>query len=141
MPAMPGRAGQPPAPHCHPDDHDPRRLDTTPAAIERAARLFRAVGDEARLRMLARLADGPCCVTALALAEGDSLSTVSQRLRVLRAEHLLVRRRDGRHITYALADDHVIDIVRAALAHAAESLPGPPSSPRPRAARTKESSR
>ena len=74
--------------------------------------------------MLARLADGPCCVTELALAEGDSLSTVSQRLRVLRAEHLLVRRREGRHITYTLADDHVIEIVRSALAHVVEGAPG-----------------
>ncbi len=109
--------------HCHPRDHsDPPTLTTDPAAIERAARLLRAIGDDARLRLLTRLADGPHCVTALAQAEGDSLSTVSQRLRVLRAEHLLVRRREGRHITYALADDHVLDIVRSALAHAGEGV-------------------
>lgn len=109
--------------HCHPGDHPgPSTLTADPAAIERAARLFRAIGDYARLRLLARLADGPHCVTALATAEGDSLSTISQRLRVLRAEHLLVRRREGRHITYGLADDHVLDIVRSALAHAGESV-------------------
>jgi ArsR family transcriptional regulator, lead/cadmium/zinc/bismuth-responsive transcriptional repressor len=109
-------------PHCRPVDHQgqARALPAEPAAVERAARLFRAIGDEARLRILARLADGPCCVTDLALAEGESLSTISQRLRVLRAEHLLVRRRDGRHISYALADDHVLDIVRSALVHAGE---------------------
>jgi len=109
-------------PHCRPGDHQgpTPALVAEPAAIERAARLFRAIGDEARLRILARLADGPCCVTDLALAEGESLSTISQRLRVLRGEHLLVRRRDGRHIAYALADDHVLDIVRSALVHAGE---------------------
>ncbi|WP_396627490.1 ArsR/SmtB family transcription factor [Luteitalea sp.] len=109
--------------HCHPGDHgNEPTLTTDAAAIERAARLFRAIGDDARLRLLARLANGPHCVTALATAEGDSLSTISQRLRVLRAEHLLVRRREGRHITYALADDHVLDIVRSALAHAGEGV-------------------
>ncbi|WP_291984440.1 metalloregulator ArsR/SmtB family transcription factor [Luteitalea sp.] len=109
--------------HCHPGDHPgPSGLTAAPAAIERAARLLRAIADDGRLRLLARLADGPHCVTALATAEGDSLSTVSQRLRVLRAEHLLVRRREGRHITYALADEHVLDIVRSALAHASEGI-------------------
>jgi len=31
-----------------------------------------------------------------------------------------LRRRDGRRITYALDDDHVLAIVRAAIDHAAE---------------------
>jgi DNA-binding transcriptional ArsR family regulator len=102
-----------------------------PAAIERAARLFRAIGDEARLRLLARLATGASDVSELAAVEAESLSTISQRLRVLRAENLLVRRRDGRHIIYALADDHVIDIVRSAIEHAEEDRPSsvPSSSP------------
>jgi ArsR family transcriptional regulator, lead/cadmium/zinc/bismuth-responsive transcriptional repressor len=94
-----------------------------PAAIEQAARLFRAIGDEARLRLLVRVATGTLDVSELAAAERETLSTISQRLRVLRAENLLVRRRDGRHIIYALADDHVIDIVRSALAHAEEDRP------------------
>lgn len=108
--------------HCRTSDHPGRlpALSADPAAVTRAVRLLRAVGDEARLRLLAHLAEGPRCVTELALAEGDSLSTISQRLRVLRAEHLLVRRRDGRHISYALADDHVLEIVRSALDHARE---------------------
>jgi hypothetical protein len=40
---------------------------------------------------------------ALAEVEGDELSTISQRLRVLRAENVAVRRRRGKHINYALA--------------------------------------
>jgi len=95
-------------------------LDDSPAALERASRLFRALGDEARLRLLARLAAAPACVTDLAAAEGESLPTISQRIRVLRTERLVTRKRDGRHITYALADDHVVAIVRAAIDHAAE---------------------
>ena len=89
-------------------------------SLETAARLFRALGDEARLRLLARLARGPACVTDLANAEGESLPTISQRIRVLRNERLVTRRREGRHITYALADDHVLAIVQAGFDHAAE---------------------
>lgn len=96
-------------------------LDGSPAALERATRLFRALGDEGRLRLLTRLATAPACVTDLAEAEGESLPTISQRIRVLRNERLVTRRRDGRHITYALADHHVVAIVRAAIDHAAET--------------------
>ena len=48
------------------------------------------------------------------------MSTVSQQLRVLRAEHLVTRRREGSHLYYSLADEHVRMIIRAALEHANE---------------------
>ncbi len=89
-------------------------------AFETAAGLFRAVGDPERLRMLAILARGERCVTELAEAVGASLSTASQRLRVLRGEGLLQRRRDGKHIYYSLADDHVSELIGNALDHASE---------------------
>jgi ArsR family transcriptional regulator len=60
------------------------------------------------------------CVTELAASEGESLSTISQRLRVLRSENIIVRRRRGKHINYGLADQHVMDLVFNALAHATE---------------------
>jgi DNA-binding transcriptional ArsR family regulator len=92
-------------------------------ALDRASRLFRALGDVPRLRILAALSQGEACVTELAAASDESLSTVSQRLRVLRAENIVVRRRDGKHINYGLADQHVSDLIFNALAHASE---GPP---------------
>jgi len=45
---------------------------------------------------------------------------VSQRLKVLRSEDVIVSRRAGKHIFYALADKHVTDLVRNALKHASE---------------------
>jgi ArsR family transcriptional regulator len=59
-------------------------------------------------------------VTELVDAVGEKFSTVSQRLRVLRGERLVARRRKGTHIFYALADRHVVDLLENALAHAAE---------------------
>jgi DNA-binding transcriptional ArsR family regulator len=46
------------------------------------------------------------------------MSTLSQQLRVLFAEHIVDRRRDGKHMYYRLADTHVEALVRAALDHA-----------------------
>jgi ArsR family transcriptional regulator, lead/cadmium/zinc/bismuth-responsive transcriptional repressor len=110
------------APACITDEHDAvtRAPLGDAAALEKASRLFRAIGDSSRLRLLSRLAQGEMCVTELAACERESLPTISQRLRVLRAESLIVRRRRGKHINYALADQHVMDLVFNALAHATE---------------------
>src|SRR5262245_61080237 len=99
-----------PAPSCRAGDrrHGPSPLSfTRPATLERAASLFRALGDPARLRLLALLAEREWCVTELVETLADKFSTVSQRLRILRSEGLVRRRRDGTHLYYALADRHV----------------------------------
>jgi len=68
-----------------------------------------------------RLIEGELCVGDLALAEGESMPAISQRLRVLRLENIVVRRRQGKHIKYALADHHITQMVLNALAHADEA--------------------
>ncbi|HET6583778.1 MAG TPA: metalloregulator ArsR/SmtB family transcription factor [Nannocystaceae bacterium] len=88
--------------------------------LERAVRLFKALGDEARLRTLDMLLGGEACVSELAEATGERVSTVSHRLRLLRSEGLVTRRRDGRHIYYALTDRHVVELIENALDHALE---------------------
>lgn len=100
------------------------RLPNNPVLDERslaqATRLFRAIGDVGRLRLLALLAQGEACVTDLAAATDEGMSTVSQRLRILRTENLVAGHRHGKTIYYALCDQHVMDIVYNALAHASE---------------------
>jgi ArsR family transcriptional regulator, lead/cadmium/zinc/bismuth-responsive transcriptional repressor len=88
--------------------------------LEQAVRLLRAFGDVERLRILVRLAAGEACVSELAAMEGEPLAAVSQRLRILRAEKLVIRRRNGKHINYALADRHVAELVETVLAHSRE---------------------
>jgi len=112
-------------PACEPKQHRSRKLSPTVSehSMERASRIFRALGDPSRLRLMALLSQGEACVTELAESESEEISTISQRLRVLRAEGLLSRRRDGKHILYGLADQHVADLVFNALAHASEHRP------------------
>ena len=120
------------APSCTVDEHSAevmRKPLVDDAALERASRLFRAIGDPSRLRLLSRLAQGEMCVTELAASEQESLSTISQRLRVLRSENIIVRRRRGKHINYGLADQHVMDLVFNALAHATERPASAPNRP------------
>jgi DNA-binding transcriptional ArsR family regulator len=109
-----------PTPSCQPGDHGTADTAIPPASLERAAQLFRAMGDAPRLRILELLKKGELCVTEIVAAVKEKFSTVSQRLRILRGEGLIARRREGNHIYYALADRHVADLVRNALAHARE---------------------
>src|SRR3984893_9742492 len=118
------------APSCTADEHDPggvRRPLVDDAALERASRLFRAIGEPSRLRLLSRLAQGEMCVTELAASEGESLSTISQRLRVLRSKSIIIRRRRRKHIIHSLADQNVLDVGFNSLAHATERPASAPS--------------
>jgi DNA-binding transcriptional ArsR family regulator len=82
--------------------------------------MFQALGDSARLRLLARLASGEICVSELAELEGEKLTTVSARLKTLHGVRLVKRRREARHIYYSLSDTHVLRLVESAIEHAAE---------------------
>ena len=108
------------SPGDHLQDHLPSRPAASPAEVEKASRIFRALGEPARLRLAARLAARPACVSELALAEAESITTISQRLRVLRADNIVGRERKGKHMLYYLADQHVANLVLDGLAHACE---------------------
>ena len=108
------------SPLCDASDHDHVVGTIPPASLERAAQLFRAMGDSPRLRILELLKKGELCVTEIVAAVNEKFSTVSQRLRILRGEGLIRRRRAGNHIYYGLSDRHVADLIVNALAHAQE---------------------
>jgi DNA-binding transcriptional ArsR family regulator len=103
---------------CAPNEHSP--LPSPRYDLERAVRLFKVLSDEARLRTLEMLVGREACVSEIAEATGEQISTVSHRLRLLRSEGLVLRRRDGRHIFYSLADRHVFELIQNALEHAVE---------------------
>src|SRR6266851_1792143 len=115
-----------PAPACKASDHASVVGSLPSDALERAALILRAMGDAARLRILDLLKQQELCVTEIVAAVGEKFTTVSQRLKLLHSEGLVIRRRDGNHIYYALADRHVVDLILNALAHAKE-LDGAPA--------------
>jgi DNA-binding transcriptional ArsR family regulator len=104
--------------HGHAHDNSAHHAFASDTSLEHAAGLFRAAGDVSRLRLLDYLMGGERCVSEIAQTMELGMSTVSQQLRLLREEHLVTSRREGKHIYYALADDHIRDILRSVLAHA-----------------------
>src|SRR6266404_299348 len=110
-------------PACKTADHSGKSPKAAPmnlVALQAAANLCKALGDAPRLQLLHLLTSGEWCVTEIVAALGEKFSTVSQRLRMLRTEGLVKRRRAGNHLFYALSDRHVAELVQNALAHADE---------------------
>lgn len=88
-----------------------------PDAAEELAATFSALADPTRVRLIAALAQGELCVGELAAALGMSLSAVSHQLRLLHRLRVVKRRRAGRHIHYALDDEHIATMYRCGLDH------------------------
>jgi len=89
--------------------------------IERVNRLFSALADPTRIRILnALMVTEELCVCDLAVIADLSVSAVSHQLRLLRDRDLVHARRDGRMVYYSLADDHVSSLMNAGVDHANE---------------------
>ncbi|WP_220498004.1 ArsR/SmtB family transcription factor [Rhodopirellula sp. JC639] len=108
------------SPSCRSGDHEHQPLRFDDSACERAAAIFRALGDPQRLRLLIMLEARSCCVSELAEVLQEPLPAVSQRLRVLKTERIVRSRREGKHVFYNLADAHISRLVTNGVMHAME---------------------
>lgn len=77
-------------------------------------KMFRALGDETRLRLLKRLREGEQCVCDLTDELESKQSLLSFHLRSLKEAGLVTDRRDGRWVYYALNPD-ALDTLRRLL--------------------------
>ncbi|MEU9480238.1 metalloregulator ArsR/SmtB family transcription factor [Streptomyces sp. NPDC048191] len=91
------------------------RLDADSAA--RVATTLQALATPSRLLILSRLREGPCAATELATEVGMEQSACSHQLRLLRNLGLVVGRRQGRSVIYALYDNHVAELLDQAVYH------------------------
>lgn len=71
--------------------------------FEAGARIFKALGHPARLKMVAALAAGEQCVCDLTELVGLDVSTVSKHLSVLKGCGVVQSRRKGTWMHYSLA--------------------------------------
>lgn len=73
----------------------------------RVAELFKALADPTRVRIVSLLAHAEMCVGDLCLVLGMSQPAVSYQLRILRTLHIVNARKEGKHVFYVLADEHI----------------------------------
>lgn len=84
------------------------------------ADLFKIFGDTTRMRILYSLFESELCVCAIAELLGMNQSAISHQLKVLKNNHLVGNRREGKTIYYFLADDHVRTIIGQGFEHLTE---------------------
>ena len=92
-----------------------------PELIPLVAKRFKALGEPARLALLAALQHGERNVTELGEATGRGQPNVSQHLKELVHAGLVAARREGNHMYYRIADRYVMRICDAVC----KSITGP----------------
>jgi ArsR family transcriptional regulator, lead/cadmium/zinc/bismuth-responsive transcriptional repressor len=93
----------------------------------RVARLFGALADPTRARLVHALLLTELCTGDLAAVLGISEPGVSQHLRVLRRLRLVKSRRAGKFVYHCLDDDHVARLMAVGLTHAGHGTAAPPA--------------
>ena len=77
-------------------------MPTTTRDVEATLRLFRALGDETRLRLIEKLRGGEQCVCDLTDELDASQPRLSFHLKTLKDAGLVTDRREGRWVYYGL---------------------------------------
>lgn len=81
------------------------------------ADFFKVFGDPTRLKILLLLEQGESDVTSLCNEIGLQPSTISQQLKLLRAQRLVKWRKVGRNVLYRLNDEHILRILATGQEH------------------------
>lgn len=95
-----------------------KHLLDTPTA-NHLAELFKALSDPTRLRIISLLLENEVCVHSLETTLGMTQSAISHQMRFLRQLSLVRYRKVGRHVYYALDDEHVRQLFAQGLLHVA----------------------
>lgn len=88
--------------------------------LEGLADFYKVMGDQTRIRLLWALDRHEMCVCDLSVLLNMTKSAVSHQLKALRMAKLVKSRRDGKHVFYALNDNHVREILELAMEHLCE---------------------
>jgi len=82
-----------------------------PDTADKAAKIFKALADPTRLKMLKLLKNRPLCVCEIMIALGLSQPTTSYHLSILESAGLLTKKRQRKWMYYKLATQEPIKIL------------------------------
>ncbi len=84
------------------------------------ADFFKVFGDSTRIKILYALCASEMCVQDLSEALNMTQSAISHQLRILKQAGLAKYRKDRKFVFYALADEHVTQIITQGMEHVSE---------------------
>ncbi len=102
----------------HPDQHPATEHLLDAATAEKVARIFSALSDPTRIRIIGVLTQAELCVGDLHQILSMTQPAVSHHLRILRDLRLVCFRKEGRHVYYTLDDEHIAGLFQQGLTHA-----------------------
>lgn len=87
---------------------------------DKMLKMFKAISDETRLRILWILEHETLCVGDIAIAMNMTKSAVSHQLKYLKNTDIVKSKKVGKNVFYEIKDDCIRDIVNIALHHISE---------------------
>ena len=88
-----------------------------PGDIDKISKLFKAISDPTRIKILFALKSHELCVCDISVILNMSQSAISHQLKILKDEDLVRSRKDGKTRFYRLADLHVHTLFTQAIEH------------------------
>lgn len=85
--------------------------------MDEPLRIFKALCDETRLKIVEFLLDGEKCACKIVAHVNRTQSTVSIHLAKLEALGIVESRREGKSVCYSIANEKVIQILEIVMAH------------------------
>ena len=85
----------------------------------RISDIFSALADPTRIRIISLLMENEICVGDLCLLLDMTQPAISHHLRIMRNLRVVSSRKEGRHVFYTLADQHIKDIFSMSAEHVA----------------------
>jgi ArsR family transcriptional regulator, zinc-responsive transcriptional repressor len=85
--------------------------------IDEASRIFKALADPTRIKILYLLSQEECSVGHITEVLEMTQSAVSHQLSLLRNLRLVKFRREGNTLYYTYADEHVIAVLNQVISH------------------------
>ena len=85
--------------------------------IVELSKIFKALGDPTRLKIIHSLSKEELCVCDIAELLEMNQSAISHQLRVLRNLRLVKYRKEGKSAIYSLDDNHVLQLFKQGLEH------------------------
>lgn len=89
----------------------------SPETVDEASRIFKALADPTRIKILYLLSQEECSVSHITEVLNMTQSAVSHQLSFLRNLRLVKYRREGNTFYYTYNDEHVITILNQVLSH------------------------
>lgn len=87
------------------------------ADIQKVSKFFKNISDPTRLRILLALSNEEMNVSTITQKLEMEQSAISHQLKLLRENHLVKSRKEGKTVVYSLDDQHVMDILTETFIH------------------------